>query len=182
MLNACSPEDPKEAEKLLPLVYDELRRLAAAKMASERPGQTLQATALVHEAWIRLMGTDSQNWRDSRQFLAAAAESMRRILIDRARRNARLKHGAGAVHIDLQSIDLADTTCDDSLVAMDEALQELERHHPEHAMLVKLRFFVGLSIEQVSESLGVSAPTAKRQWAFARAWMYRFLARARETP
>ena len=177
ILQAIEAGDPKAAEELLPLVYDELRRLAAAKMAREAPGLTLQATALVHEAWIKLAGSDRQQWRNRRHFFAAAAEAMRRLLIDRARKRKRTRHGHGLERVDLSQIDVADTASDGQLLAVDEALDRLACEAPERARLVKLRYFVGLSIPAAAEALGISESTAKRQWNYARLWLYRELRR-----
>lgn len=172
LLQAVELGDPRAAEMLLPLVYGELRQLAAAKMAHEAPGQTLQPTALVHEAWLKLTGANHQNWNGRGHFFAAAAEAMRRILIDRARRKNRVRHGAGLERLDLDSVDLAATTDDDTLLRLDEALTRLASEDPEKAALVKLRFFAGLSIPDAAASLGISPATAKRHWAFTRAWLY----------
>lgn len=174
LLDSIDQGDPKAADDLLPLVYDELRRLAQYKMNQESPGQTLQPTALVHEAWMRLVGSN-QDWRDRRHFFNAAAESMRRILIERARKRGRLRRGGGAQHIDLNQIDVAIEASDESLLMVDEALNRLAEQQPEKAELVKLRYYVGLSIAEASQALGISEATAKRQWAFARAWLFREL-------
>jgi RNA polymerase sigma factor (TIGR02999 family) len=165
----------RAADKILPLVYDELRRLAAQKMAHETPGQTLQATALVHEAWLRLGGDQQATWQNRAHFFAAAAEAMRRILIDNARRKKAERHGGGAerVALDLDSLELAAGMDDDQLLAVHEALDRLAAHDAVKAELVKLRFFVGLTIEEAAPVLGLSEPTAKRYWAYARAWLYR---------
>jgi RNA polymerase sigma factor (TIGR02999 family) len=169
--------DPQAAHELLPLVYDELRKLAAHKMAEEAPGQTLQPTALVHEAWLRLAGANQQ-WRGRGHFFAAAAEAMRRILIDRARKRSRERHGAGLQRVNLDSIDLATTSEDATLLALDDALAKLAAEAPEKAELVKLRYFTGLSIADAARALGISDATAKRHWAYARAWLYCELTRA----
>ncbi len=159
---------------MLPLVYEELRKLAAARLAQERAGQSLQATALVHDAWLRLVDVRHQQRWDSRgHFFAAAAEAMRRILVERARRKGRLKHGGEFQRVDLpDEILIGNSTCEDVL-ALDEALTKLELTQPEKAQLVKLRFFAGLTIEQTAESLGISASTADRHWTYARAWLFR---------
>ena len=167
--------DPHAADELLPLVYDELRRLAAQKMKRESPGQTLQATALVHEAWLRLGGDEQPTWDNRGHFFAAAAEAMRRILIDNARRKQALRHGGGARRVNLDALDLAASLPDEQLLALNEALDRLAAHDARKAELVKLRFFAGLSSEQAARVLGVSEPTAKRDWAYARAWLYREL-------
>jgi RNA polymerase sigma factor (TIGR02999 family) len=172
ILGRVEQGDPNAAEELLPLVYEELRKLAAAKMAGEAPGQTLQPTALVHEAWLRLAGAQHQQWNSRGHFFAAAAEAMRRILIDKARRKARVRHGKDLVRVDLDRVDVAVETEPDTLLAMDEALDRLARRDPLKAQLVKLRYFVGLSIPEAGRTLGLSESTAKRYWAFARAWLY----------
>ena len=172
ILDRVQQGDPKAAEELLPLVYEELRRLAAARMAQEVPGQTLQPTALVHEAWLRLAGSEKQSWRDRRHFFSAAAEAMRRILIDNARRKGRVRHGKGLVRVDLDQVDLAIQAEDESLLAVDEALSKLAAEDPAKAELVKLRYYVGLSIPEAGKALGLSESTAKRYWNYARAWLY----------
>jgi RNA polymerase sigma factor (TIGR02999 family) len=170
LLNAIAPGDPSAAEGLLPLVYEELRRLAAARLAHEPPGQTLQPTALVHEAWIRLAGS-RQEWSGRGHFFAAAAESMRRILIDRARRRSRERHGAGLRRVNLDDVTLATHTDDGTLLLLDDALERLAREAPQQAALVKLRFFAGLTLSEAAGAQGVSIATAKRHWAYARAWL-----------
>jgi RNA polymerase sigma factor (TIGR02999 family) len=179
ILAAVEAGDPRAAEELLPLVYDELRRLAAARMAKEEPGQTLQPTALVHEAWLRLVGSRNQRWNNRGHFLAAAAEAMRRILIDKARRKHRVRHGQGLTRVDFDQVDLAIAMDDDTLVQVDEALEHLAREDRVKAELVKLRFFVGLSIPEAGCALGLSESTAKRYWNYARAWLYAELSRPR---
>ena len=173
ILDAIQQGDPNAAEELLPLVYDELRRLAAHRMAGEDPGQTLQATALVHEAWLRLGGDDQPSWQNRAHFFAAAAEAMRRILIDNARRKNYLRHGGGAERVNLDGLDLAASVDDEQLLALNEALDHLAAHDATKAQVVKLRFFAGLTNEQVARVLGVSEPTVKRHWAYARAWLFR---------
>jgi RNA polymerase sigma factor (TIGR02999 family) len=175
MLQQIENGDSRAADELLPLVYDELRKLAAQKMARENPGQTLQATALVHEAWLRLGGDEQPVWQNRAHFFAAAAEAMRRILIDNARRKKADRHGGGAerVNLDFDSLELAAGINDDQLLALHEALERLAVHDDVKAELVKLRFFVGLTIEEAARVLGLSEPTAKRHWAYARAWLYR---------
>jgi len=165
--------DPHAATELLPLVYEELRKLAAQKMGRESPGQTLQATALVHEAWLRLGGDDQPEWQNRAHFFAAAAEAMRRILIDNARRKLYLRHGGGAEHVNLEGLDLAASMDDEQVVALNEALDRLTAHDAAKAQIVKLRFFAGLTNEQAAHVLGVSEPTVKRHWAYARAWLFR---------
>lgn len=164
-------------EDLLPLVYDELRRLAARKLAHETPGQTLQPTALVHEVWLRLAGNDRQHWSSRGHFLGAAAEAMRRILIDKARRKNRIRHGQGLTRVDFDGLDLAVSTSDEMLLQVDEALEKLAAEDKAKADLVKLRFYAGLSIPDAAQALGLSETTAKRQWAYARAWLYDELTR-----
>jgi len=161
------------ADELLPLVYGDLRRLAAQKMANEPPGQTLQATALVHEAWLRVAGGDGKFWEGRRHFFAAAAEAMRRILIENARRKRQLKRGGQLQRVDLDGVDLPAPMPDDELLALDEALTRLEQINAEAVELVKLCFFVGLTQEQAAKELGMSLSTAERLWAYARAWLYR---------
>ena len=175
MLQQIESGDSQAADRLLPLVYDELRKLAAQKMSREAPGQTLQATALVHEAWLRLGGDEQPAWQNRAHFFAAAAEAMRRILIDNARRKKSLRHGGQAerVNLDLDSLELAAGMGDDQLLALHEALERLAVHDAVKAELVKLRFFAGLTIEEAAKVLGLSEPTAKRYWAYARAWLYR---------
>jgi RNA polymerase sigma factor (TIGR02999 family) len=166
------------AEELLPLVYDQLRKLAAARIASEWETCTLQPTALVHEAWLRLAGAAPSDWKNRGHFFAAAAEAMRRVLIERARRKMALKRGRRVRLLDLDHVDVAIEADDDSLIAMDEALEKLALEDPEAAELVKLRFFVGLEYSEVARALGISERTAKRCWAFARAWLFRELSEA----
>ena len=168
-------ETQSGAGRFLPLVYDELRKLAAQKMARENPGQTLQATALVHEAWLRLGGDRQPEWRSQAQFFAAAAEAMRRILIDAARRKKAGRHGGGAMRVSFETLDLAAPADDDQLLALHEALDQLAAHDALKAELVKLRFFAGLTLGQAAHVLDLSAPTAKRHWMYARAWLYRKL-------
>ena len=161
------------ADELLALVYNELRKLAAQKMAREAPGQTLQATALVHEAWLRLGGDQQPVWQNRAHFFAAAAEAMRRILIDNARRKKAQRHGGNIEHVSLVGLEPAAHMEDEQLLALHEALDRLAVHDAVKAELVKLRFFVGLTIEETAKVLGLSEPTAKRHWTYARAWLYR---------
>jgi RNA polymerase sigma factor (TIGR02999 family) len=175
ILSAIEGGEQQAAEQLLPLVYDELRRLAASQLAREKPGQTLQATALVHEAYLRLVDTDLVRRWDSRgHFFAAAAEAMRRILVERARRRARLRHGGALRRLDLSETVVADgPTEDDQILQLDEALDRLAAVRPQAAELVKLRFFSGLTAEEAAPMVGLSPRTARRLWAFARAWLRR---------
>jgi RNA polymerase sigma factor (TIGR02999 family) len=172
VLDAAGAGDGQAAETLLSEVYEELRGLAAARMAKEAPGQTLQPTALVHEAWLRLVGSGPQHWNNRGHFFGAAAEAMRRILIDRARKRGRVRHGRGLVRLDLSQMDVAITTDEDLLLRVDEALEKLALEAPDKAQLVRLRFFAGLSIAEAAEALGIAPATAKRHWAFARAWLF----------
>jgi RNA polymerase sigma factor (TIGR02999 family) len=172
ILSAIEQGDPQAAERLLPLVYDELRKLAAQKLAQEKPGQTLQATALVHEAYLRLVGTQDPGWSGRGHFFAAAAEAMRRILVENARRKASQKHGEGMNRVELDQIEIADEDRSDDLLALDEALSLLAQEDPQTAELVKLRYFSGLSNKQAAEVLGISPRTADFRWAFARAWLF----------
>ncbi len=175
ILERAQQGDPKAAEELLPLVYDELRRLAAIKMAGQPVGHTLQPTALVHEAYLRLIGDPNRHWENSRHFLAAAAEAMRHILVDAARRKARLKRGGERQRLNLDDLQLAAEARPENVLALDEALEALTREDPDKAELVKLRFFGGLPLSQAAAAMGWSLATGKRHWAFARAWLYRFL-------
>jgi RNA polymerase sigma factor (TIGR02999 family) len=179
ILSQIESGDPNAAEQLLPLVYEELRKLAAAKLAQEKPGQTLQATSLVHEAYIRLVdGEKAQHWNSRGHFFGAAAEAMRRILIMSARRRCAEKRGGGRGQIELDPSLLPDSERDDRLVALDEALTRLEQQHPEKAQLVKLRFYSGLTIADAAAAMGISDTTADRHWAYARAWIQREVAAA----
>jgi RNA polymerase sigma factor (TIGR02999 family) len=178
ILEAVRQGDPRAAEELLPLVYGELRKLAAAKMANEAAGHTLQPTALVHEAWLRLAGNQNQEWEGRAHFFAAAAEAMRRILIDNARRKRAVRHGGAQQRVDFEEVDLASPTPDDQLLAMDEALDKLASLHPRQAELVKLRYFVGMTLKEAAEVLGISTDTAKDDSAHARAWLFREVAKA----
>jgi RNA polymerase sigma factor (TIGR02999 family) len=168
-------EAPQTAEGLLPIVYDELRRLAAARLAGESGTQTLQPTALVHEAWLRLAASGDSQWQNRGHFFAAAAEAMRRILIERARRKHALKRGSGGKKIDLDQVDVAVESDEESLLLINEALEKLAKQHPTAAELVKLRFFIGLDYPSAAEALGMSERSAKRYWSFARAWLFREL-------
>ncbi len=173
MLNAIGHGDPHAAEQLLPLVYDELRKWATERMAQEKPGQTLQATALVHEAYLRLVGGHQpRDWDGRGHFFGAAAEAMRRILINRARDKRRQKRGGCLQRVDLDRLLVADQASDEELVAIDDALQELARRNGPCAELVKLRFFTGLTLDEAAAAMGIARRTANRYWAFARAWIF----------
>jgi RNA polymerase sigma factor (TIGR02999 family) len=177
VLSALERGDSHAAEQLLPLVYEELRALAAAKLAQEAPGQTLQATALVHEAYLRLVGGETaQPWDSSGHFFAAAAEAMRRILIDNARRRHSQRRGGTADRHSLEGLEAAAPASDDELLAVDEALERLHKVDPRKAELVKLRYFGGLTIPEAARALGISITTANRYWAYARAWLHEELA------
>jgi len=172
ILSAIEQGDPHAAEQLLPLVYDELRQLAAQRLAQEKSGQTLQATALVHEAYLRLVDVEqAQRWNSRGHFFAAAAEAMRRILIGNARQKHALKRGGQAQRVDLDAIELADQPADDKLLAMEDALVRLTDKDPVKAELVKLRYFAGLTNQEAAGMLGISTATAERYWAYARAWL-----------
>jgi RNA polymerase sigma factor (TIGR02999 family) len=171
ILAAVGAGDKRAAEELLPLVYEELRRLAAAKMA-QQPGQTLQATALVHEAWLKLAGNGDSRWKDRQHFFRAAAEAMRQILIDRARRRLRLRHGGGGPQMDLDELAIAAPEKEEVLLQLDDALSQLKTASPERAEIVNLRFFAGLSEGEIAELLGISERSVQRQWSYARAWLF----------
>jgi RNA polymerase sigma factor (TIGR02999 family) len=176
LLNDAVAGDPRASADLLPLVYERLRALAARKMRQERPDQTLQATSLVHDAYLRLVDTKKvQHWESRWQFFAAASEAMRRILVENARRKGRIKRGAGRQRVDFETLALTINDPPDQLVALDEALTKLAAEHPEKAKLVNLRYFGGLTHEEAAQAIGVSVSTADRHWVFARAWLYREL-------
>jgi RNA polymerase sigma factor (TIGR02999 family) len=179
ILGALGNGDTRAAEELLPLVYRELRSLAAEKMAREPPGQTLQPTALVHEAWVRMTGGQCPQFANRAHFFAAASQAMRHILIDIARRKKAARHGGGRERVHIESLDVAASTKDDELLAVDGALDELAAFDPQKAELVKLRYFVGLTLEETAEILGIPLPAAKRSWTFARAWLYEAILRQR---
>lgn len=164
--------DAGAAEELLPLVYDELRKLAASRMANEAAGNTLQPTALVHEAWLRLVGNGNPNFAGRAHFFAAAAEAMRRILIDRARRKRAQRHGGGHQRVDIDGLDLVTASGNDELLAVNEALDKLAAQDPLEAELVKLRYFIGLTVEEAASLLDISPRTARNYWAHARTWLY----------
>ena len=176
ILSQIESGDPAAAEQLLPLVYDELRKLAAAKLAQEKPGQTLQATALVHEAYLRLVDTDkSRQWNSRGHFFGAAAEAMRRLLVEKARRGARIRHGGRHARIQLDKLDLAEPGASGDLLALDEALDRLAAEEPAAVEVVKLRYFAGLTIDQTAAALDISVRTANRHWAYAKAWLFQEL-------
>jgi RNA polymerase sigma factor (TIGR02999 family) len=179
ILQKMAQGDAAAGPELLTLVYGELRRMAAAKMARESPGQTLQATALVHEAWLRLGGDDQRLWPNRRYFFAAAAEAMRRILVDAARRKHAIRHGGGQerVNLDAPGADIAAPADDAELLAVHEALDRLAEHDARKAEVVKLRYFTGLTLEEIAQALDISEPTAKRDWAYARAWLFKEIRR-----
>ena len=172
ILNAIEQGNARATEELLPLVYNELRRMAAYKMSTEPAGHTLQPTALVHEAWLKLVDSPNQSWQNRAHFFGAAAEAMRRLLIARARRKMSQRRGSGAAHLDVDELEIASPTPDDQLLALNEALNRFTALEPRQAELVKLRYFVGLKIEEAAEVLGISKATAKRWWAYARAWLF----------
>src|SRR5262245_42157253 len=179
ILSQIESGDPSAAEQLLPLVYDELRKLAAAKLVQEKPGQTLQATALVHEAYLRLVDVEKvQRWDSRGHFFAAAAEAMRRILVEQARRKGRDKHGGKARRVELDEDQWIATTTPDQLLAVDEALAKLAQEDPIAAEVVKLRYFAGMSVAEAAEALGIHRATANRHWSYARAWIRAEIQRA----
>jgi RNA polymerase sigma factor (TIGR02999 family) len=183
ILSAIEQGDPHAAEQLLPLVYDELRQLAAQKLAQEKPGQTLQATALVHDAYLRLVDSEqAQQWDSRGHFFAAAAEAMRRILINRARDKKRFKRGGDRQRVDLDRLAVVDDASDEDLLAMDDALEQLAQQSQDCAKLVKLRFFAGLTMQDAAACLGISRRTANRYWAFARVWLYDALRTPNDAP
>jgi RNA polymerase sigma factor (TIGR02999 family) len=182
LLARSAQGEARAAEELLPLVYEELRKLAAARMATEKGTATLQPTSLVHDAWLRLVGSEQPAWESRGHFFGAAAEAMRRILIDHARRNHALKRGAGVARIDLDRVDVAAEMDGESLLAINEALEKLAVQDPQAAQLVKLRFFVGMHYAEAALALGISQRSAKRYWNFARAWLYRELSGSLSSP
>ena len=172
ILHAAQQGDSGAADQLLPLVYEELRRLAAHKMSNEAAGQTLQPTALVHEAWLRLVGNQEQQWNGRAHFFGAAAEAMRRILIENARRKGAQRHGGGKARLDVHEIEIAAPAKDEELLALSDALEKFAIRDKKKAELVKLRYFVGFTTEEAAQVLGISVPTADRWWNFSRAWLY----------
>jgi RNA polymerase sigma factor (TIGR02999 family) len=179
LLYAIESGDPKAAGQLLPLVYQELRRLAASRMAHEAAGQTLQPTALVHEAWLRLVGNQTPTFQNRAHFFAAAAEAMRRILIERARRRQAARHGCGQQRVELEQVELPFPGDDEQVLAVNDALEQLAAAHPQEAEVVKLRYFVGLTHEEVADALGISVRTAKSYWAHARAWLFQAMTKTK---
>ena len=176
LIEAIQHGEPTAADELLPLVYEELRKLAASRMANEAAGNTLQPTALVHEAWMRLVGNENPKFAGRAHFFAAAAEAMRRILIDRARSKRAVRHGGRQARVDIQSIDLASPVTDDQLLAVHEALDKLAAQDPVEAELVKLRYFIGFTVEEAAGLLDISPRTARNYWAHARTWLYHEIA------
>jgi len=172
ILEAIGAGDRKAASELLPLVYEDLRRLAAARIARESPGQTIQATALVHEAWLRVAGTNKTLWNSRGHFFGAAAEAMRRILLERARKKARVRHGGRLQRVDLDHVTVATKDSNDTIVAINDALEKLAAESTQKAEIVKLRYFGGLEHAEIAEVLGISEPTVRRHWSYARSWLY----------
>ena len=175
VLDAINRGESQASEKLLPLVYDELRNLATARMLQESAGHTLQPTALVHEAWLRLVGDANQNWKSRAYFFAAAAEAMRRILVEHARRKARLKYGGGQQRLNIEDLDLAQAPPDDKIVLVDDALEHLERSNPERGRVVVLKFFGGMTNKEVADTMNISERTVDRHWVCAKAWLFQKL-------
>lgn len=182
VLGSIQPGDPQAADGLLPLVYEELRKLAAHKMAALVPGQTLQPTALVHEAWVKLTSKDSARFDGRAHFFSAAAEAMRHILIDAARRKGAVRHGGAQVRVDIHDVEIAGVAADDELLAVHDALDKLAVEDPVRAEVAKLRYFVGLTFDEAAEILGISVATAKRRWAYARAWLFAEIQANRREP
>jgi RNA polymerase sigma factor (TIGR02999 family) len=183
ILSAIEQGDAQAADQLLPLVYDELRKLAAQKLAQEKPGQTLEATALVHEAYLRLVDTQkASHWENRRHFFSAAAEAMRRILVENARRKHSQKHGGGWQQHDVDDLQLSQPGLSDDLIALDEALTKLAEQDPIKAELVKLRHFAGMTVKEAAQALGISPTTADRYWAYARAWLHQEITRGDVAP
>jgi RNA polymerase sigma factor (TIGR02999 family) len=178
VLDAINRGDSQASEQLLPLVYNELRNLATARMLQESAGHTLQPTALVHEAWLRLAGEGNQNWKNRAYFFAAAAEAMRRILVEHARRKARLKHGGGQQRLNIEEFELAEVAPDDKILLVDDALEQLERSHPERAKVVVLKFFGGMTNKEVAETLDMGERSVDRHWVCAKAWLFQKLQEA----
>jgi RNA polymerase sigma factor (TIGR02999 family) len=175
ILDGISRGESEASEKLLPLVYNELRNLATARMLRESSGHTLQPTALVHEAWLRMVGDGSQSWKNRAYFFAAAAEAMRRILVEHARRKSRFKHGGGQQRLNIDELELAEAAPDDKILLVDDALDRLERVHPERARIVVLKYFGGMTNKQVAETLGIGERSVDRHWVCAKTWLYQEL-------
>jgi RNA polymerase sigma factor (TIGR02999 family) len=175
VLEAVSRGEKQASEELLPMVYEELRQIAAMRMARESAGQTLQPTALVHEAWVRLIESGSRTWENRAHFFGAASEAMRRILIERARRKARLRHGGGQQRMDISDLDVASALPDEKVLLVDEALERLQEEEPETARVVVLKFFGGLTNEEIVEIMGTSDRTVRRQWNYAKAWLFNWI-------
>ncbi len=178
VLDAINRGENQASERLLPLVYNELRNLATARMLQESAGHTLQPTALVHEAWLRLVGDANQNWKSRAYFFAAAAEAMRRILVEHARRKARLKYGGGQQRLNIEDVDLAETPTDDKILLVDDALEQLERANPERARVVVLKFFGGMTNKEVADTLNIGERSVDRHWVCAKAWLFQRLQHA----
>jgi RNA polymerase sigma factor (TIGR02999 family) len=172
LLQSLERGDALAADQLLPLVYEELRKLAAHKMSLQPPGQTLQATALVHEAYLRLVGNEERRWESRRHFFSAAAEAMRHILIDRARRRLRIRHGEGAEKVPVDEVEIVAPAKDETVLQLDEALEQLAKISPEQAEIVKLRFFAGFTEPEIAEILNLSERSVQRQWSYAKAWLF----------
>jgi RNA polymerase sigma factor (TIGR02999 family) len=175
ILEDISRGEPQASDKLLPLVYNELRNLASARMLRESSGHTLQPTALVHEAWLRMVGDGSQSWKNRAYFFAAAAEAMRRILVEHARRKSRFKHGGGLQRMNIDELELAQVAPDEKILLVDDALDQLERIHPERARIVTLKYFGGMTNKQVAETLGIGERSVDRHWVCAKTWLYQKL-------
>jgi RNA polymerase sigma factor (TIGR02999 family) len=175
ILEDISRGEPQASEKLLPLVYNELRNLATARMLRESSGHTLQPTALVHEAWLRMVGDGRQSWKNRAYFFAAAAEAMRRILVEHARRKSRFKHGGGLQRLNVDELELAEVAPDEKILLVDDALDQLERTHPERARIVVLKYFGGMTNKQVAETLGIGERSVDRHWVCAKTWLYQKL-------
>ncbi len=175
VLDAIDRGESQAAEQVLPLVYNELRNVATARMLQESGGHTLQPTALVHEAWLRLVGDGSQNWKNRAYFFAAAAEAMRRILVDHARRKSRLKHGGGQERLNIEDLDVAEPAPDDKILMVDDALAQLERSNPERARVVVMKFFGGMTNKEVADTLGIGERSVDRHWMCAKAWLFQKL-------
>ena len=172
-LQSIGLDDPRASEEILPLVYNDLRRHAGVQMSRELGNQTLQPTALVHEAWLRLVSDKDQTWQNRAYFFGAAAEAMRRILIEHARRKSRLKHGGGQERLNIEELELADTTPDDKILLVNDALEQLEAEHPERARIVVLKYFGGMTNKEVAETLGIGERTVDRHWVCAKVWLFR---------